>query len=1107
MDEATNLLETNSIFNKTNNCIPNTTINNNNHQTNKKNNNNNHNHHNNTKLIEFIHDLKEAIQNGEFQQANTTPSHTKINGNLQQQLKLHNQHHQQYETISNVNNLSNQTFSYIINWLKQQQFQIDDNKELATASSSLTQQLIKQEFNANTNCNSVAASSSSHVSIEIRMLKNQLRTKDDEKEKLFTKFKSLQEENIDLKAKLFNLKTSMSANNTLNYTSITNNNNNFGHQKCEKDYEIDRLKRIVDELAKSNDEKEKKIDDLNKQVQRFKRIQDLVLTAQNGKSKCDFDFNDINSDTNSLPSVNGIDEEETTTNAQIKQAKFNQQTKMLIIDSATKSAAIMETNKHTSTPPPPPQPLPVSSDPSVDNAKLTNPLGIANSVNQACSLISSCSLSSSMSSASSSTSSNSPTSSSPSLAPSNVNNLTAPLATISELISYNSLNTNSPNNSTDNVRQNSNKNMDHYNTLPRQLDSKRSNSNDTYDSEHNNSGGYRTATLGKLNSKTCLSETTSSNTITNEEINSKTPEPDSVNTTSTEQWVQKEAQKLNKNIQLLNNRKGSVSSLNDNSNESQSHVYETAVSSPKKTAKSNEKSNCTSPMHSNSSNNKGLRNFFGKLIRTSLVNINESNFNVNNETNTNVQTPSAIKQAAVVVNQVEDSSSKQPSLSSSKNNNNIFRRGGTRATASARLQNSFSISNNSLLQQNCNDKVTSSFFSFNLDTLAFSKLNSVHCYDWLCKNGFECYFPKSPDGTYANKWLKNGLHLLKASKYEYEKELGIKNPLHRKKLSLLLQSMYDKNNINLADINLLNCIDYQWVTKWLDDIGLPQYKVVFSESKIDGLMLNILSIDDLIALNINSELHYLSIKRGIHVLRINNFDTHCLRRRPSGDDLLDKSEVSLWTNHRVMEWLRSIDLSEYAPNLRGSGVHGALMVYEPRFNSTVLADILAIPTSKTLLRRHLNTLFSDLIGPQINQIKTEAELHSGFQPLSASNKLKQTKRIISVGGIFSHKRTKSQDSRDFFSGSISLLGYDDESALTSRTKMLMKNYKALADSNGAKKYNGNTNHSATLPMNSMVSFCEANGLCAEINSKKKEKKNNKLSILPSNNETLPTSIV
>lgn len=38
------------------------------------------------------------------------------------------------------------------------------------------------------------------------------------------------------------------------------------------------------------------------------------------------------------------------------------------------------------------------------------------------------------------------------------------------------------------------------------------------------------------------------------------------------------------------------------------------------------------------------------------------------------------------------------------------------------------------------------------------------------------------------------------------------------------------------------------------------------------------------------------------------------------------SEVVQWSNHRVMEWLRSVDLAEYAPNLRGSGVHGALIV-------------------------------------------------------------------------------------------------------------------------------------------------------------------------------------
>ena len=38
------------------------------------------------------------------------------------------------------------------------------------------------------------------------------------------------------------------------------------------------------------------------------------------------------------------------------------------------------------------------------------------------------------------------------------------------------------------------------------------------------------------------------------------------------------------------------------------------------------------------------------------------------------------------------------------------------------------------------------------------------------------------------------------------------------------------------------------------------------------------------------------------------------------------NHVMLWTNGRVMDWLRSVDLAEYAPNLRGSGVHGALMV-------------------------------------------------------------------------------------------------------------------------------------------------------------------------------------
>lgn len=30
-------------------------------------------------------------------------------------------------------------------------------------------------------------------------------------------------------------------------------------------------------------------------------------------------------------------------------------------------------------------------------------------------------------------------------------------------------------------------------------------------------------------------------------------------------------------------------------------------------------------------------------------------------------------------------------------------------------------------------------------------------------------------------------------------------------------------------------------------------------------------------------------------------------------------EVARWSSHRVMQWLKQIDLAEYAPNLRGAG--------------------------------------------------------------------------------------------------------------------------------------------------------------------------------------------
>lgn len=105
-----------------------------------------------------------------------------------------------------------------------------------------------------------------------------------------------------------------------------------------------------------------------------------------------------------------------------------------------------------------------------------------------------------------------------------------------------------------------------------------------------------------------------------------------------------------------------------------------------------------------------------------------------------------------------------------------------------------------------------------------------------------------------------------------------------------------------------------------------------------------------------------------------------------------------------MEWLREVDLSEYAPNLRGSGVHGALMLLEPRFTADLLATLLSIPTSKTLLRRHLNIHFKELVGKETISAKRLAEQDPNYVALTPTAKAK-TK---SSGLTLKRKKSKSQ---------------------------------------------------------------------------------------------------
>lgn len=283
----------------------------------------------------------------------------------------------------------------------------------------------------------------------------------------------------------------------------------------------------------------------------------------------------------------------------------------------------------------------------------------------------------------------------------------------------------------------------------------------------------------------------------------------------------------------------------------------------------------------------------------------------------------------------------------------------------------------------------------------FDEWDTAMLVDWLTMIGLSMYTDQSRRNSIT------GGDIMNATPTEVDKFMGITNPLHRKKLRLAISELNgDCDKVTKSAAKL----DYLWVARWLDDIGLPQYKESFIEARVDGRVLNYLTIQDLLSMGIKSVLHHASIKCGIKVLRSIDFDLQLLKRRatpeeiefmnkkkqtiserdplnetgkfPNASDFTDcshSSELPLWTCHRVMEWLRLIEFAEFAPNLRGSGVHGGLIAYEDGFNINTMCSLLCIPINRTLLRRHLSTYFIDLVGKELTNRKSDLMKQNGIQ--------------------------------------------------------------------------------------------------------------------------------
>ena len=137
----------------------------------------------------------------------------------------------------------------------------------------------------------------------------------------------------------------------------------------------------------------------------------------------------------------------------------------------------------------------------------------------------------------------------------------------------------------------------------------------------------------------------------------------------------------------------------------------------------------------------------------------------------------------------------------------------------------------------------------------FSSWSAKTIEEWLNSMGLSQY------AAAANVWMNNGHHLSTASQNKLEKEIGVRHPIHRKKLQLAIAY----RNGNRPKDASCSKLDTAWILRWLDDVALPQYKDVFNEARIDGLVLNYLTFEDLSFLKITNLFHATSIKRGIQV--------------------------------------------------------------------------------------------------------------------------------------------------------------------------------------------------------------------------------------------------